>query len=468
MNSYRRLISNTFLFSVSTFGSKILVFFLTPFYTSILSETEYGITDLLIQTGNFLIPLVSMGVFNAVLRFGLDEKADKACIFTTGLLVVVVGEGILALFYPLLQNIGLMADYMVFLLLYIFMANMHSLCDSMAQALGRIRLCAVSGILCTALVVGLNILLLSVFRLGITGYILSNVIADGLSALLLFFALKLWRYFRPAALKRSLIKSMFRYCLPLIPATICSWIINISDRYFISYMIGSDISGLYAIANKISMILLVASGIFTSAWQLSIVSSRSKPAQERFFSNVFSVYEAGALIGASVLMAASRLIMRFLAAPDYYKAWHYAPVLILGTAVACLGSFFSSVYMAEKHSTATLVTTVAGAVTNIVGNALLIPVWGAIGAAVATFFSYLVIFIARAIHSQKLLRIQWGVLRFFISMAILLIQCYLVEKEQVIPSLVCCICVGLLHFRPLLKAMNSGVFTVLLSKKRRM
>ena len=124
----------------------------------------------------------------------------------------------------------------------------------MAQALGRVRLYAVSGILCAALVVGLNILLLSVFRLGVTGYVLSNVIADALSALLLFFALRLWRYFRPAALKRSLIKRMFRYCLPLIPTSICTWTINISDRYFISYLIGSDISGLYAIANKISTI----------------------------------------------------------------------------------------------------------------------------------------------------------------------------------------------------------------------
>ena len=61
----------------------------------------------------------------------------------------------------------------------------------MAQALGRVRLYAVSGILCTALMVGLNILLLSVFRLGVTGYVLSNVIADALSALLLFFALRL-------------------------------------------------------------------------------------------------------------------------------------------------------------------------------------------------------------------------------------------------------------------------------------
>lgn len=419
----------------------------------------------MIQTGNFLIPLACVGILEAVLRFGLDDSADKACIFTTGLLVVIAGEGLLTLFYPLIQNIGLMADYTVLLLLYVFAANLHSLCGYMAQALGRVRLYAVSGILCTAFVVALNILLLSVFRLGIVGYILSNVIADALSALLLFCALRLWRYFRPKALKRSLIRSMFRYCLPLIPATVCSWIISISDRYFISYMIGSDVSGLYAVANKIASILLIASGIFTSAWQLSIVSNRPKPEQERFFSNVFSVYQAGVLIGAAALMAASRLIMRFLAAPSYYEAWHYAPVLVLGTAVACLGSFFSSVYMAEKHSTAMLVTTVAGAVVNIAGNALLIPLYGAMGAAVATFFSYVVIFVARAVHSRKLLKIRWGVIRFAASMAVLLVECCFVESGQIMLSLICCVAVALLHLQTLWKALKSGVFEILLSRK---
>ena len=290
-----------------------------------------------------------MGIINAVLRFGLDETTDLKSLFTTGLVVILVGEGVLALCYPLLQSIGLLSDYVLLLLLYVLMANLHSVFGAMAQAMGKVRLYAGSGILCTALVVALNILLLSVFRLGIVGYVLSNVIADGVVALVLFGALGLWRYFQPAAVGRGLVKQMFRYCLPLIPATVCSWIINISDRYFISFLIGPDVSGLYAVGNKVASILLILSGIFTSAWQLSIVSERSKAEQERFFSNVFSVYEAGALVGASLLMAASRLVMRFLAAPDYFSAWHYAPVLILGTAMG-LGSFFASVYVAEKRS----------------------------------------------------------------------------------------------------------------------
>ena len=76
MSAYRRLLSNTFLFSVSTFGSKILTFLLTPFYTSILSDAEYGVTDLIIQTGNFLIPLASIGVVNAALPLGAVVTAS--------------------------------------------------------------------------------------------------------------------------------------------------------------------------------------------------------------------------------------------------------------------------------------------------------------------------------------------------------------------------------------------------------
>ncbi len=253
---------------------------------------------------------------------------------------VLAGEGVLVLLYPLLTSIGLMDGYTVLLLLYVLMANLHSLCGAMAQALGKIRLYAAGGILCTALVVLLNILLLAVFRMGITGYILSNIIADGVTALILFAALRLWRYLNPRALRRSLAGSMFRYCLPLIPATVCSWVINISDRYFISYLIGSDVSGQYAVAGKVSMALLTVSGIFTDAWQLSIASDRPREEKGRFFSNVLSVFEAGVLSAAAVLIAAAPLIIRLLAVPDYFTAWHYVPLLVLGAAAASLGSFF--------------------------------------------------------------------------------------------------------------------------------
>lgn len=36
-SAYRRLLTNVFLFGLGSLGSRVLVFLLTPFYTSILS-----------------------------------------------------------------------------------------------------------------------------------------------------------------------------------------------------------------------------------------------------------------------------------------------------------------------------------------------------------------------------------------------------------------------------------------------
>ena len=91
MNPYRSLAFNTFLFVLSTFGSRFLNFLLTPFYTRILSSAEYGVTDLLIQTGNLLIPIASASIANAVIRYGLERSGDKSGVFTTALLVDLAG-----------------------------------------------------------------------------------------------------------------------------------------------------------------------------------------------------------------------------------------------------------------------------------------------------------------------------------------------------------------------------------------
>ena len=70
MNPYKNLISNTFLFGISTFGARFLTFLLTPFYTRVLSSAEYGVTDLIIQSGDLIIPLASIGIADGVIRFG--------------------------------------------------------------------------------------------------------------------------------------------------------------------------------------------------------------------------------------------------------------------------------------------------------------------------------------------------------------------------------------------------------------
>ena len=81
---YIKLISNTGLITLGTFGSKILVFFLTPLYTYLLTDSEFGRADLLAQTAKLILPILSLGITEAVFRFALDKAEDPKKVLTAG------------------------------------------------------------------------------------------------------------------------------------------------------------------------------------------------------------------------------------------------------------------------------------------------------------------------------------------------------------------------------------------------
>ena len=460
MDLYRKLIADTALFGISTFGARFLNFLLTPFYTRVLSSAEYGVTDLIIQSGDLIIPLASIGIADGVIRFGLERSTDKNAVFTTGLTITLGGSAVLLAVSPLLERLPFLTGHMWLVLLYVMMANVHSVCDQFARTMGHIRLFALDGILRTVAAITCNILFLAVFSMGVTGYVLSSILADALTTVLLFLCAKQWRHFRLSALSGRMAGQMLRYSAPLVPTSICGWIINISDRYLIALLAGSAATGIYAVSNKIPTVLFTVANVFISAWQLSSMREQSREEKERFFSNVFSVYSSIACVVASGVIMTARLSTRMLAAPEYFEAWRYVPVLTLATTFACLGSFLSSIYMVEKRSAATLVTTLLGAAGSLIGNVFLIQLWGPMGAAISTLLSYILIFGMRAIHTRSMIRLEWNVGRSLANLFLLSAQCISIEQD--IPlwpvwSALCFLTVVAVDRKPLLDAIKKAI-----------
>ena len=81
MDKYKKLASNTLIFAIGTFSSKILSFLLMPFVTRMMGTGDYGSADLVQQTVNVLIPVVTLQVNSAALRFALDKAVDKSDVF---------------------------------------------------------------------------------------------------------------------------------------------------------------------------------------------------------------------------------------------------------------------------------------------------------------------------------------------------------------------------------------------------
>ncbi len=76
----KRLAKNTGILTLSSFASKLLGFFLVPLYTSVLSTEEFGRYDIIVSTLTILLPVVTLNISDAVLRFSLEKEKspDKA------------------------------------------------------------------------------------------------------------------------------------------------------------------------------------------------------------------------------------------------------------------------------------------------------------------------------------------------------------------------------------------------------
>ncbi|MBC8545441.1 polysaccharide biosynthesis C-terminal domain-containing protein [Clostridiaceae bacterium NSJ-31] len=430
MDKYRKLISNTVIFAIGTFSSKVLVFFLMPLYTSVLDPESYGVVDLIVQTGNLLIPIVSIGVINAVVRFGLDDAVRKSDVFSTGIFTILGGFALLVACYPLLDMIPSIAGHTVLVYVFVLMSCTRSLCSQFVRAKGYVRLYAFDGVLSTIATILFNVLYLVVFRWGINGYIMAIFSADLLSSIFLFFTAKLYRYIRFRGIRRDTSTAMLRYCIPLIPNTVFWWIMNAADRYIVTEMMGAQANGLLAVAYKVPTIVNLVSTIFMDAWQISAVTEKGTLARERFFTKVFRTYQSLLFSAASGLILISKLLTRLLTSnPSYYPSWQFIPLLVMATVFSCMGTFLGTVYIAEKKSVFTLVTTAVGAILNVGLNLLLIPQYGVNGATFATLVGYLCVFVLRAIDTRRYIRIRMNVTKMIFNTAVLGAQCAVMILE---------------------------------------
>ncbi len=420
MGKYKRLAVNTIIFAIASFSSKLLSFLMLPLYTNILSTQEYGIVDIVLQTCNLLIPLASVGIINAIIRFGLEKTADKKGVLTIGCVTLMGGFLVLLAFSPLLYRVDVLAPYVPYMYLLILMSCAHGLFSQFARAIGYIKFYAVDGVLSTVLTIGLNILFLAVLRMGIVGYLLATILTDMLCALLDFFYVRLYRFIRPANVVRSLWISMLAYCIPLIPNTICTWIMSISSRYILLGRFGESETGIFAVANKIPTILMIVANIFAEAWQISAVTEDE--GRDEFFTRICALYRSLAFTVAAGLILFSQFAVRILAAPAFYSAWQYIPPLVIGTTFGCISTFLASIYMIDRKSIYTLMTTAIAAALNIILGIWFVRIFGALGVAYATAVSYFVQFAVRAVHTRRIVKISWHIPHLLLNIALLVGQ----------------------------------------------
>lgn len=420
MNRYKKLFSDTLILGLGTFGSKLLVFLLMPFYTAWLSTDQYSTAELITSTANLLIPLACVGIANGIFRFAADRASNKAEVFSSSIALLLGGSCVFLILSPLLGLIDYFDGYLWLIVLYVLLANLQSVCAQYVRAIDRTRLFAVQGILNTVFTVLFNLLLLWWLDLGVTGYVLSVIAGNLVTTVFLVCAARLWNAFRFSNIKKELIKELLWFSLPLVPTTVCWLITDLSDRYMVTYFCGANENGIYSAAYKIPTIINLVSGIFLQAWQFSAVAESSNEEEcKEFYSRVFRGFLSVIMIGTAGLILFSRFLSGLLLNSAYFEAWRYMPTLLCAAAIEAVVAFLATVYMVRKKSMHSFVTAMVGTLANLLLNFLLIPRIGALGAALATMASYFAVMLVRLFDVRRMIPFRLCLPRLCISSILL-------------------------------------------------
>lgn len=420
---YIFFIKNMSILTISNFVSKILVFLMLPLYTNVLTTQEYGTIDIISTTINLSIPIFTLSISEAILRYTMEKNVIKEEVLKESLKVIVKGFLILLILSPLTTFLKLPLVYVVIFLIYYLTTAIANALSYYTKGTNNLKLLGISNIIRALLLVSLNCLMLLVLKLNIIGYYISLIVSDIIFILILLIPV-LKNKQKRIKQNNQLAKEMKSYSKPFIINSISWWINNASDKYLVLFFCGINLTGIYSIAYKIPSMLEVVQNIFSQAWQISAIKEYKSKEAEAFFSTMYKYYNFILIMTVLIILLFLKSISKILFAKEFYVAWKFVPFLLLAILFGALSGFLGSLYSANKDSKMYAKSTLIGAISNIILNLILIPIFNAYGAAIATFISYLVVWIIRVKNVKKYLELKIEHKKNTIIYLLLIIMCF--------------------------------------------
>lgn len=426
---YKRLIRDMCIFALGMLGSKLITFLLLPLYTHILTTDEYGVADLIFTLGQLVLPFISLTIFNGLLRYGLmkDVKPEDALRCATR--VFLLGSIAMVLVTPLLGFVPSIGEWRWFLCAYVISTFSVSNTLVYLKIKDKNTLYSVLSILQTLVLVICNLLLLVEVNLGIRGYLWSYIISNCITALCAVILGGMLKDFKTAKYRSDLMKAMILFSLPYIINDISWWAINSVNKLIIEFMMSSAILGVFTAASKIPSLINALSSIFTQAWGLSSIKEYDSSNDTTFYEKVYNYYIIfifGVCIAANTIM---KPFMSIYVSDDFFVAWHYVPLLLLGAAFSGLASFMGALLGAVKKSKTLMTSAMLASVVNVVMGIVLIKWVGLWGAAIATLVSYVVVAVYRMVAVRRYIVFDYHIKKFVALFVITLTHAVLVGLD---------------------------------------
>lgn len=401
-----KFIGSLAIYFLGTFLIKGISIITTPVFTRILSTYDYGIISIYQTWVNIFAIFIGLQLSGSIATARVHLPVERFTSYLRSILGLSVlsflGISLISVIFtkPLAVLLQLESRLIPFILLQAFGTYCAVFYLTYTIQTKQPKKHLWFSVLKTIAIVTISILLVLSFKedkyMGrIIGFTVVNIFVVGFVYRKLYFSSKTkiakedWKYALPLS-------------LPLIVHLISNLIIGQTDRLIINKFIGFEAAAIYSVAYTIGSLGLMIAETTNNVWSPWYLDN-TKLKQNDKISSLSQLYVFGiAIMFIAVMLTAPEILM--LMAPEQYATGIGSLIIVTGSVFFQFLYRFPLAYeQYSRNMKWVAVSTIISAAINLLLNYLFIPKWGIIGAAFATYISYVFLFLMHELVARKII-----------------------------------------------------------------
>lgn len=426
-NRVQLFLENMVVYGLGSIIGKLIPFCLLPFIIRMMpSAYYYGISDLADVIVSFGASFSVMGMYDIMFRFFFDkdDMDHKRKICSSTLYFVVINAALLSgIIISLRKQVAVLilgdvryCDLVIIAAVSIFFSALSLIASAPTRMQNQKGKFLIVNAAIPLVSYGCAMVLL---KIGAYEYALPVVTLCNYLLLTFIFGIMNRSFFHPGNWDWKLVKSMLLLGIPLVPNFVIYWIFNSSDRLMISYLLGTEAAGVYAVGAKIGHLSQLIYTAFAGGWQYFAFSTMKDNDQVELTSSVFEYLGVLSFVSGIAVTMLSRTIFSMLFPKSYEDGYLVMPYLFIAPLLLMLYQTAGNQFLIIKKTWPTMLILLSGALGNLLVNALLIPVIGIEGAAVGTLLGYFLAVIVCVFVLSKMGQIK--IRRRFVKCCVLIV-----------------------------------------------
>lgn len=451
----KKLLKGTLTYAVGDFGTKILSFLIVPLYTYYISTQDMGMYDLLVSTVGLLLPIMTLQISDSTYCWIISKKKEiQQCIKATYDILTV--NSLLFLAAIAMINYFVHIPYCIYFTLLLICSAWYCSITKIIRGLSHQQLYASLGILFTAINLSLNVVQVILLKKGIESLLISSICAYIICTIIAFWKEPVLYSIRIFSFDKLLKREFVRFSVPLIPNYLNWWLINSSDSYIVSFVLGPSANGILSIAHKFPAMMQTIISLFNVAWQDLAVSDNK--INKEYYTKIFDLLSRVLLGALLIVIPVTKIFVYSIMSNEYQSSSDYIPMYYLGAVYQGFSSFYGVGYLRGNKTSRAFSTSICAAVINFVVDVLLIKWIGIHAASLSTFVGFFIMWLIRERQNKEELGIvvNWKVVismtLFDVLMALVSIKCGFIIN--ICLAIIGCVCFLLLDWRYIIQIIR--------------